>query len=75
MAIVELPESDRLRTQLDMGLDDMGRPVTSYRTLNVKPDASNEAVHASGVAVYGLGTNLILKFQRVKTVELIDDGM
>lgn len=73
MAILSNKERVTLKLELDGGIVD-GRQRTSTKNINnMKLDATDEAIHGTGLALTGLQSKEVLKIKKVEELTLVEE--
>ncbi|MDD3612907.1 MAG: DUF1659 domain-containing protein [Caldicoprobacterales bacterium] len=73
MALSINPISCRLQLQLDYGVDEAGRAISRSKSYsNVKPDASNQDIFDTAMAIAGLQSYPVTAVRRIDQSELVE---
>lgn len=73
MAIVNMPQSNRIQLKVQTGLSGTGAPVYALRNFyNVKPAASDDSMYAVGVNLAGLQKDTLVAISTIATANLVE---
>lgn len=73
MAIISSKERVTLKLELDAGVVDGRQRVASKSINNVKLEASDQAIHGTGLALTNLQNKDVLKIKKVEELLLIEE--
>lgn len=73
MAIITNKERVTLKLELDGGVIDGRQRITSKSINNMKLEATDDAIHGTGVALTNLQNKDVLKIKKVEELLLIEE--
>ena len=73
MAILSNKERVTLKLELDGGIVDGSQRTSTKNINNMKLDATDEAIHGTGLALTGLQSKEVLKIKKVEELTLVEE--
>lgn len=76
MAIVRQAQTARLQLRVEVGVDELGRPILRSRSFNrLKSTATDDQVHTIAAALASLQEYPLNTVRRIDEAELVDNGL